>query len=320
MNSKNNIDGNPEFGCELAMTLPYAYHLYINKKLGTIRTVKGMKPYYFFTNDVIEYYNDRSIDNVVSLKDVPNNWIHHNALAITGKSYDKLSKDEQCRVNGVLDYREWTPPPIKNYYQHNNEVQLEKKFIVICNRFNLEHGHFPYGYFDIPILQEIFEHLTKIGYMVVYKRPENNEFPNDYNETSNIINYYGIKAQDEFGNVVDDKQVCRMYKNVIVFDDLHKNYSYLSYNEFQLKLFSKSNGFISMGGGNTILSCYFDVPVVGYFTTSKEMRENYFNNNCYYRKLSKCDFYPIKDSEQNIKKRGYRDYTELFQTIVKVFK
>lgn len=319
MENKKNIDGNPEFGCELAMTLPYVYHLHINNKLGKVKTVKGMKPFYFFTENVEEYYNFRSVDNAVALKDIPNNWIHHNALAVTGKNYNDLTDKEKSEVNGVLDYREWTPPPIKDFYLKNNQINIDSKFIIICNRFNLEHGHFPFGYFDIPLLQDIFTFLTNKGYTVIYKRPENTEFPVDYNETSDIINKYGIKAEDENGNIVDDKQVCRMYKNVIVFDDLHKLYPSLSYNVFQLQLFSKASGFISMGGGNTLLSCYFKVPVVSYFTTTKEMRDNYFNKNCYYRKLSNCDFYPIKDPEKNIQQRGHRDYSELLKTIYNVF-
>jgi hypothetical protein len=320
MITKKNINGNPEFGCELTLTLPYAYHLHLKNELGTVRTVKGMKPFYFFTDQIEEYYNDRSVDNKVALKDVPNNWIHHNALAITGKDYSELTDEEKRNVNGVLDYREWTPPPIREHYLKNNEINIKEKFVVICNRFNLEHGHFPYGYFDIPLLQDIFEYFNKINYKVIYKRPENNEFPVDCNETSDIINKYGIKAEDANGNVVDDKQISRMYDNVIVFDDLHKEYSHLSYNVFQLQLFSKSSGFISMGGGNTLLSCYFKQPVVSYFTTTKEMRDNYFGKNSYYRKLSNCDFYPIKDPEKNIQERGYRDYTELLETIKTVFK
>ena len=74
-----------------------------------------------------------------------------------------------------------------------------------------------------------------------------------------------------------------------------------------------------MGGGNTILSCYFEVPVISYITTSKELRDNYFNENSYYRKLSNCDVYPIRDPEKEIQKRGYRNYTDLFETIQKVF-
>ena len=318
-----NIDGNPEFGCELACTLPYAYYLHKQNRLGTVSTVVGMSPFYFFTNNVKEIYKNRSVDNLMSLKDVPNKWIHHNALAITGKDYSELTHEEQLKVNGVLDYREWISPPIKSHYSINNEIELNKKFIVICNRFNIEHGKFPLGYFDIPLLQDIFSYLKSKGYVVVYKRPDNKEFPLDLNEQmgidQDIIKKCGIKAVDDNDNIIDDKQLCKLYNDVHLFEDLHAKYPHLSYNEFQLKLFSKSSGFISMGGGNTILSCYFEVPVISYITTSKELRDNYFNENSYYRKLSNCEVYPIRDPEKEIEKRGHRNYTELFKTIQKVF-
>ena len=57
MSDKKNIDGNPEFGCELACTLPYAYYLHTKNLLGNIKTVNGMKPFYFFTDNVFEIYN-----------------------------------------------------------------------------------------------------------------------------------------------------------------------------------------------------------------------------------------------------------------------
>lgn len=317
---KVNISGNPEFGCELAMILPYAYYLHKKNLLGKIETTYGMKPFYFFTNNVVEIYNSRSLHNIISLKDVPNNWIHHNVRAITGKDYNDLSKEEKSNVNGALDYREWAPPPIKDHYLINNEINLEKKYIVICNRFNLEHGKYPVGYFDIHTLKNIFSYLNSKGYTVIYKRPENNEFPVDLNESTHLINKFGIKIKDEHGNIIDDKDLCKMYKNVILFDDLHKLYPNLSYNDFQLKLFSKSSGFIAMGGGNTLLSCYFKVPVISYFNTSIECtRENYFGKNSYYRKLSNCDFYPILDWKENIKRRGYRDYSKLLEKIYYTF-
>ena len=135
------------------------------------------------------------------------------------------------------------------------------------------------GYFDIPFLQDIFSYLKSKGYVIVYKRPDNKEFPLDLNEQmgidQDIIKKYGIKAVDDNGNVIDDKQLCKLYNDVHLFEDIHSKYPHLSYNEFQLKLFSKSSGFISMGGGNTILSCYFEVPVISYITTSKELRDNY---------------------------------------------
>ena len=63
-----------------------------------------------------------------------------------------------------------------------------------------------------------------------------------------------------------------------------------------------------MAGGSGIFCSYFEVPNITYITTSGETRENYFNERCYYRKLSDADIYPVLDKEEDIKKRGKRDF------------
>ena len=50
------IKTNPEFGIELALTIPYAYYLHTQNKLKTVITSKGMKPFYYFCNDVREEF------------------------------------------------------------------------------------------------------------------------------------------------------------------------------------------------------------------------------------------------------------------------
>ena len=108
---------NPEFGIELALAIPFAYWLHQNNQLDGVVTSKGMKPYYFFCDNVKEEFLSRTIDNDAALVGVPNNWIHHNALSITGKEYHHLTTDEQEKVNGVLDYGKWVSPPFKEYYK-----------------------------------------------------------------------------------------------------------------------------------------------------------------------------------------------------------
>ena len=128
------IKTNPEFGIELALTVPYAYWLHINRQLDNIITSKGMSPFYYFCNNVIEDFSERTIDNAAAgLNTLPNNWIH---------GIDSLNKP------AVLDYNQWLCPPYKEYYQ-NNEFIFNKPLVFITNKYNLEHGETPLGYFDI---------------------------------------------------------------------------------------------------------------------------------------------------------------------------
>ena len=58
------IDVNPEFGYEIGCSIPYAYWLHKNNRLEKVITSKGMKPFYYFCDDVEEKYEHRSIDNL----------------------------------------------------------------------------------------------------------------------------------------------------------------------------------------------------------------------------------------------------------------
>ena len=171
---------NPEFSCEIVMVAPYAYWLHQRGELQTIITSKGMKPFYYFCDDVREDFEYRTVSNEHLTGQIPNNWIHHNCRAVFGKNYDELTVKEREEANGVLDYSQWTPPPYKEHYK-NDRFKFDKPVIVISNRYNYEHGKFPRGFFDIQCLYDMFNYFTENGYKVIYKRPQNTEFPLDDN-------------------------------------------------------------------------------------------------------------------------------------------
>ena len=319
------IDTNPEFGLELTLVIPYAYWLHQRGELEKVITTKGMKPFYYFCDNVEERYDHRTIDNgAAGLNTIPNNWIHHNALAVFGKDYSDMSDEEKYKANGVLDYTKWAPPPYVNHYKNINFNQY-KPYIFISNHYNIEHGHPPIGYFEIGVLYEIFNYLTEKGYSVIYKRPMNTEFPLDQNEHNSLTQgFTDITAEVEGIGMITDYQLTEYYDNVILLDDIIKQEKTESdinlYNEIQLKLFAQADGFISISGGSTLLTSYFEKPNISYFTTHTECsRPGYFGEDNYYRKLSNHKFYPILDPEQEIEKRGNRDYTEFLQTIKEVF-
>lgn len=309
---------NPEFGIELALAIPYAYHLYLNNKLDGIITSKGMRPYYYFCNNVLELHTVRTIDNNAALEHVPNKWTHHNALAVTGKDYGSLSEEEKIEINGVLDYREWTPPPYKEYYK-NNEFKFNNPTVFITNKYNMEHGHEPRGFFNIKCLYEIFEYLHSKNYTVIYKRATNKEkeFAIDQNEYNSLQNgFYDIKANVDGIGTITDFQLTKYFNNVILLDDLINSSNY-SYNETQLKIMANCDRFISVCGGNAILSSMFKGTTFIYVHTGKELRPNYFGKNSYFRKLSDADIIPIID--RSVMKTGIPDYSELLTKIKERF-
>ena len=312
------IDIHPEFGYEMACSMPYAYWLHKKRESVKVITCKGMKPFYYFCDEVEEKYNHRSVNNSINgVQNLPNSWIHHNADAVFGKDYRLLSEEQKIEVNGVLDYTEWTPPPLKEYYRDEGFKQGDKT-IVVSNKITMDHGQKPHGFFDIKLLYDMFNYLTENGYTIIYKRPKMSEFPLDENEIKTVNGRYTISADVEGLGVIDDYQLIKHYNNIILLDDIVDN-SECDYNEAQLKTFSNVDNFISIAGGNSIFCSYFGGNQVTYVTTSKELRPGYYEGDSYVKKLGGANIHAVIDPESAIIRRGYNDYFPLMKKIMEVF-
>ncbi len=303
---------NPEFLSELVCVIPYAYWLHQNNQLEKVITSRGMTPFYYFCDNVEEKFEYRSFDiNTNGLRDVPNEWLHHNAISVFGKDYPELTKEQQAEANGVLDYSQWTPPPYKDYYQ-TDEFNHLKPYIVVNNNYNIEFGNLiteSLRYFNIETLNKIFNHLTEKGYNVIYKRPDNTEFAPDQNEIATLQGGYEfIEITDQ--GVLSDYDLCDYYDEVYNIN----NMEYENYNEFQMKLFSNAEGFITTnGGGGGICAC-FEKPVLFYVPHGKELRSGYLTKeNSYVKKLSDADIYVVLDEGE------INDYSELINKMKDVF-
>ena len=297
---------NSEFAHELILAIPYAYWLHQNNQLEKIITSRGMKPFYYFCNNVEEKFETRTLNNAAAgLNDLPNNWPHHNALAVCGKEYSNLSLEEQIKTNGVLDYSQWTPPKYKEYYK---DIKLiDKPYIVVSNNYNVEYGmdiNSSLRYFNIKCLYDIFNYLIEKGYTVIYKRPNNTEFAPDQNELITLHKKHTLSENVKDIGVLTDYDLCEYYEGKVINLNKLENLGY-SYNELQLRLFSNADGFITPNGGGGVLCGYFNSPVVMHIPHGKELRSGYLTNeNCYYNKLSNNKLFPIidVDNKSNYKK------------------
>jgi len=317
------IKTNPEFGIELALVVPYAYWLHENNQLDTVVTSKGMKPFYYFCSDVREEFTFRNIDNsAAGLNDLPNNWIHHNSFYLTGKDYGSLSNSEKFNINGVLDYSKWKCPPYKNKYK-NDEFTFNRPVVFITNIFNHPDPADKRYYHHIPIkgLYDIFTLLNDMGYDVIYKR-ENNKNASityDQNELLGKYNNSGIIANVESLGIISDYELVSYFSNVILFDDILKNNPHYGYNEIQLKILANCEKYISVCGGSSILTSCFEGTNIIYVTQGKELRDNYFGKNSYFRKLSNANIVPIIDNVDEIKFRGYHNTNKILDAIRQEF-
>ena len=312
------IDIHSEFGVELVLATPYIYWLHTQNKLDGVNVAKDMKPFYYFANNVIEKYNHRTIDNAAAgLNSLPNNWLHHNALAKFGKDYSELTKDEQDKANGVLDYTKWTPPPLKEFYK-NNRFIFDKEIVVINNSFNLEKGGYPTRYFSIECLYEIFNYLTEKGYKVIYRRPRVNSLPAEDQNEQGSFKLGEIEAQVEGVGLINDHELTKYFNDVILFDDLLESNPDLSYNTLQCMLYANCNKFISYVGGAGILCSYFGGKNIMWLSRGKETRKDYFSKDSYYHKLSNCEIIIIRDKTETYP-HSIKNYFKLLKTIKDTF-
>ena len=310
------IKVNCEFASELVCVIPYVYWLHQNNQLEKVITSRGMTPFYYFCDNVEERFEYRTFDvNVNGLKDVPNEWIHHNALSVFGRPFSELTEDEESEVHGVLDYSEWVPPPYKDYYQ-TDQFNHMKPYIVVNNNYNIESANMiteSRRYFDITTLNNIFNYLEDVGYSVIYKRPNNTEFAPDQNEMMTLEQGIVLRENTTVG-VMSDYEMCDYYSNVHNMDGFDYGDDY-SYNEFQLECFSGASGFITPNGGGGILCSYFQKPVLFYVPRGKELRPRYLTKeNSYIKKLSDADIHVVLD-EGDI-----NDYSKLITKMKDVFK
>jgi len=307
------ITVNCEFAAELVCVIPYAYWLNKRNRLGKVITSKGMKPFYYFCDDVEERFEYRSFDiNTNGLNEVPNNWIHHNVSSNFDRPFPELTEEEQFQVHGVLDYRQWAPPLYKDYYK-SKQFDDMKPYVVVNNNYNIEFGNDiskSRRYFDISTLSYIFWYLQEAGYNVIYKRPDNTEFAPDQNEMATLHGGYEFKEITDQG-IISDYQLCSYYENVHNMNDFQSD----SYNEFQLECFSGAEGFITTNGGGGILCAYFGKPVLFYVPHGKELRPGYLTKeNSYIKKLSNADIHVVLDNEST------NDYSELIIKMKDMFK
>ena len=139
-------------------------------------------------------------------------------------------------------------------------------------------------------------------------------------------------ADVEGVGIINDRNLPNYMNDVWLFDDIAKKYPQYTYNEIQLKIMANTDKFISVCGGNGILSSLFGGTSIIYVTQGRELRPNYFSDESYWKKLSEANVIPIFDvieeinnvesAEEHghtINRSGKSDYNKLIETIKENF-
>lgn len=310
----------PEFAYELVLGVPYAKWLNDRGRLGVVYTCKDMKPYYYFANRVQEVYTERTINNSISgIQDLPNNWIHHNAMAVFGKDYGDMTPVEKLKADGVLDYSKWTPPDYASHYgmkDLKSDKLFTKPIIIINNQYSIERGLRPTRYYDIECLYIMIE-MLKEKYHIIYSRPQNTEFSVDENESNSLGMV--LDADVEGLGIISDYELISKYPgDVYTFDKLHGMTDY-SYNEFQLRLYARAHGFIGLVSGVGTLSCFYKKPTILYTTVSRALSPGYWSPDSYHQVLSGQNAHPVLDPHDPRLNDTGHDYHRVYELINELF-
>jgi len=207
-----------EFGAELKYYLPYAYWHHLNGTLRSTSSFKHTSPFYFFSPNHLEREGQRQW---LLDPEIPNSEDH----------------------NFTYSYRRWAQVPLKATYQSVLNFGFSKPILIISNKFNREWEGPPVNFLSIDVLAQLFDRLTP-HYTIVYNRPGADMIVVDHNDMQSF----------------NDKAYLREhYPNVWLAEDLYARHrqEVTSFNHFQLALYSQCEHFISVQGGNSVLTSYF---------------------------------------------------------------
>jgi len=207
-----------EFGPELQFVLPFAYWHHKNGTLSSTKSSKFTKELYFFSEDHVEEFENRTNEGNYNFE-IPRILYSHD-----------------------YDMSKWLPVPLKAQYKNDIYV-YDKPLLVVANRFNMEWDGPPISYFDIPTLDYIMTHL-KSQFTIVYNRPRPENIAEDNSETYDLKEFDWLKESHP--------EVLFMQE---LYEENRGNAN--NYNHLQLMVYANANHFVSIHGGTSVLASYF---------------------------------------------------------------
>ena len=225
-----------EFGYELQGIVPWHFALCKNKGL-SLRTYSsaGMEPYYFWS----------PLHHSVA------NQTHGVGHLPSGNPLNRAMP--HLPLTAFPNATEWRMPNFKAEFSNQLFVfNNDRKTVMISNKFNTEWGKDPVNFFNVEVLTALFQVYLEKGYNIIYKRPVNNELLNDNDQQSSVLKDRELIRSRFSGQVLRYSDVIdRIQKSM----DSHPTRSWM--NIIQLQLMANVDEFVSVQGGNSVLSSLF---------------------------------------------------------------
>lgn len=254
------IDYNGEFGPELKFVVPFAYWHFKNGTLKQTISSKNTKEFYYFSENHQEKYCFRQWSNFNYDLNIPN------------------SEDHNIKYN----LHKWKQVPLKERYKNNELFKFVKPLLIIANKYNSEWNGEPVNFLTLEDIKFIHDNFNA-KYTIIYNRPESSSIVNDNSKT------YNLK---------DKEYIRKNLPKITLMEDIYEEYKEQvnNYNHLQLLVYSKSEKFISVQGGASVLASYFEGINIIYARKGIELFFNEFE--AFYPKLSGAIIKHAKSKEQ----------------------
>eukprot|EP01062_Namystynia_karyoxenos_P038706 TRINITY_DN28127_c0_g1_i1.p1 TRINITY_DN28127_c0_g1~~TRINITY_DN28127_c0_g1_i1.p1 ORF type:complete len:411 (+),score=135.29 TRINITY_DN28127_c0_g1_i1:63-1295(+) len=219
-----------EFGLELQIVLPYAWHLHQSCFALRSTGVRDTLPFYFFMH--------RHTENLTVLRQ----------MLREDYSCCPIKKIHHPRSPGGVR-SEWVPPPLKQLYA-NTFYRFSKPLLVILNKYQSEWGRHPLNYLSIEALGDLVDKLSP-HYHIVYARPDESVMMRDGSRLYDLKEKEGLRRRGV--TLIEDlwEQAQRAWR---------ERMGYLSFNLLQLWVLANADRFIAVQGGNAVLAAYMAGP------------------------------------------------------------
>ncbi|MFG0262056.1 MAG: hypothetical protein ACF788_06670 [Novipirellula sp. JB048] len=132
----------------------------------------------------------------------------------------------------------WEPPNFVAHYANKIELNFPHPLLLIFNKYNIEWDHPPINFLSTQFLDRVVE-KARDRFTIIYLRP-----------TAHIVH--------DHMPVGDLHEKTRLREQgVLLAEELYEHYPHLSFNEFQLRLLSRSQHRISVQGGAAYMNAFF---------------------------------------------------------------
>ena len=249
------IEMNGELGGELVMGVPLAYYYHLQGKEIEIVNVKGSEPFYYFCN----FFTCSNQNRGMFLE-----------CKIDGDYYYRRHYHSfECLLKSNFWENKWVPPPYSAVFK-NNVFVYDKPILVISNKYQTEWSLPPINYIDVETLDELFSMLSK-KYYIIYNRAQSKDIVTDNSEILPLGDFELINSK---------------YKNdVHILSDL--SVDNISFNQLQMYVYANCCNFISVQGGNSMLTSYFGGKNIVYHKRGDELDTDAYGR--WFEHLSGCN-------------------------------